>query len=95
MKAALLFYHSVYDNKVHEMLDALGCVRFIEVPTAWAKDESDRRFGSHIYPGTDSVLVAFVDEPCAEKLADAVQRFQKERAREHTHLALLQIDQFV
>jgi hypothetical protein len=95
MKVALLFYHSVYDDEIRGMLKDLGCVRYIEVPRAWAQDETDRRFGSHIYPGTDSVVLAFVEHDCAEKLKAAVERFRSGRAKEHTHLALLPVEEFV
>lgn len=95
MKAALLFYHSVYDDEIREMLKGLGCVRWVEVPRAWAQDENDARFGSHIYPGTDSVVLAFVEPGCADTLIAAVQQFRSQRARENTHLALLPIEQFV
>jgi len=89
MKIALLFYHSVYDEEIHAMLDRLQCARFVEVPTAWAQDGSDRRFGTHIYPGTDSVILAFLEEACAESLVAAVREFQRGKAKEHTHLAVL------
>ncbi len=95
MRIALLFYHSVYDDEIREMLKDLGCVRYVEVPRAWAQDETDHRFGSHIYPGTDSVVLAFVEPACAEKLKEAVARFRAGRAKEHTHLALLPVEEFV
>ena len=95
MKVALLFYHSVYDDEIREMLNGLGCVRYIEVPRAWAQDQGDRRFGTHIYPGTDSVILAFVEKDCAETLKAAVQRFRSARARENTHVALLPVEEFV
>ncbi len=95
MKAAVIFYHSVYDDAIREMLNALGCVRYIEVPRAWAQDEADRRFGSHIFPGSDSVVLAFVEKECADKLMNAVREFRSQRARENTHLALFAVEQFV
>jgi hypothetical protein len=95
MKAAVIFYHSVYDDAIRQMLNGLGCLRYIEVPRAWAQDEGDRRFDSHVYPGNDAVVLAFVERDCADKLIDAVQQFRSQRARENTHLALLPIEYFV
>jgi hypothetical protein len=95
MKVALLFYHSVYDDEIREMLEGLGCVRFVEVPRAWAQDQTDRRFGTHVYPGTDSVILAFVEGECTERLKNAVHTFRSARARENTHLALLPVEEFV
>jgi hypothetical protein len=95
MKIAVLFYHSVYDDEIRAMLDRLQCVRYVEVPTAWAQDGSDRRFGTHIYPGTDSIITAFVEDACAAELVTAVREFQKARQKEHTHLALITAEEFV
>jgi hypothetical protein len=89
MKIAVLFYHSVYDDEIRAMLDRLQCARYVEVPKAWALDGSDRRFGTHIYPGTDSIITAFLDDRCAEQLVTAVREYQKGRQKEHTHLAIV------
>lgn len=95
MKLALLFYHSVYDDQIRGLLAKLKCDRYVEVPRAWAKDEGDQRFGTHIFPGTDSVVLAFVDPVCATRLAGAVKEFQQGRQQEHTHLAIVPLEDFV
>lgn len=95
MKIAVLFYHSVYDDEIRAMLDRLQCARYVEVPTAWAQDGSDRRFGTHIYPGTDSIITAFLEDRCAEALVEAIREFQKGKQKEHTHLAIVAADTFV
>jgi hypothetical protein len=89
MKIAVLFYHSVYDDEIRALLDRLECVRYVEVPTAWAQDGTDRRFGTHIYPGTDAIITAFLEDRCAPALVEAVREFQKGRQKEHTHLAIV------
>ncbi len=95
MKIAVLFYHSVYDDEVRAMLDQHKCARYFEIPSAWAQDESDRRFGTHIYPGTDSIITAFLEDGCAEELVAAVREFRKGRQKEHTHLAIVPAEMFV
>jgi hypothetical protein len=95
MKIAVLFYHSVYDDEIRAMLDRLECVRYVEVPTAWAQDGTDRRFGTHIYPGTDSIITAFVEDHCVGALVEAVREFQKGRQKEHTHLAIVAAETMV
>jgi hypothetical protein len=89
MKIAVLFYHSVYDDEVRALLDRHKCARYVEVPKAWALDGTDKRFGTHIYPGTDSIITAFLEDQCAEELVAAVREFRKERQKEHTHLAIV------
>ena len=95
MKIAVLFDHSVYDDEIRATLDRLQCLRYVEVPTAWAQDGSERRFGTHIYPGTDSVIISFVEDGCAEALVEAVREFQKGRQKEHTHLAIVSAETVV
>jgi hypothetical protein len=95
MKIAVLFYHSVFDDEIHAMLEALTCVRYVEVPKAWARDGTDKRFGTHIYPGSDSVIMAFLEDACAERLVGAVREFQKARQKEHTHLAIIAAEMVV
>lgn len=95
MKIAVLFYHSVYDDEIRAMLDQHKCARYVEVPTAWAQDETDKRFGTHIYPGTDSIITAFLEDQCAGELVAAVREFRKGRQKEHTHLALIAAEEFV
>ena len=95
MKIAVLFYHSVYDEEVRALLGHLGCARYVEVPRAWALDENDKRFDTHIYPGTDSIILAFVDEACGERLAAAIRQFRNGKQKEHTHLAFVPVEQFV
>jgi len=95
MKIAVLFYHSVYDDEVHAMLDRLQFERYVEVPAAWAQDGAEKRFGTHIYPGTDAVVVSFVEDARAAALVEAVREFQKGRQKEHTHLAVLAAETFV
>jgi len=89
VKIALLFYHSVYDDEIRALLDRLGCVQYVEVPQAWALDGSERRFGTHIYPGTDAVILAFLSEGCTENLVNAIREFRGGRQKEHTHLAII------
>lgn len=95
MKIAVLFYHSVYDDEIRALLDQLRCARYVEVPTAWALDGTDKRFGTHIYPGTDSIITAFLDDPCAEALVAAVREFRKGKQKEHTHLAIVSAETVV
>jgi hypothetical protein len=89
MKIALLFYYSVYDDEIRALLDTLECARYVEVPKAWALDGTERRFGTHIYPGTDSVILAFLDDACAGRLVAAIRDFRTQRQKEHTHLAII------
>jgi len=89
MKIGLLFYHSVYDDEIRALLDRLRCVQYVEVPQAWALDGAERRFGTHIYPGTDAIILALLDDACTENLVSAIREFRAGRQKEHTHLAII------
>ncbi len=95
MKCAVLFYHSVFDQDIQGLLDAIDCQHYVEIPKAWARDDGERRFGTHIYPGTDSVILAFVEDDAAARLAEAIRRFKTDKVRAHTRLALVPIELFL
>jgi hypothetical protein len=46
MTLAILFYHSVYDDRIRGLLGKMGCEHDVEVPRAWTKDEGGQRFGA-------------------------------------------------
>jgi hypothetical protein len=96
MKAAFLAYHSVFDDEIRAILERSGCQRYYEIPKAWACDEGGKRFGTHIHPGNDSVIVAFFASDHCSGLVEAVRDFKtKGTHQEYTHLALFQVDTFV
>ncbi len=95
MKCAVLFYHSVFDQDIQAMLDGIECRHYVEIPRAWALDNGERRFGTHIYPGTDSVVLAFLEDEPAARLAEEVRRFKRDKIRMHTRLAVLPVELFL
>ena len=95
MKIAILFYHSIFDEEIRSLLGEMGCARYVEVPRAWAQDGPEKRFDSNIYPGSDSIIMAFLDDACAARLGPAIRHFQVSRKQEHTHVAIIDVGQFV
>jgi hypothetical protein len=95
MTGAVLFYHSVFDDEIHGILDRIGCRHFVEVPAAWAQDEGERRFGTRVYPGTDSIVLAFLEANQAETLKAEVSAWKKDKVKAHTRLALFPVESFI
>lgn len=95
MTGAVLFYHSVFDDEIHAILDRIGCEHYVELPKAWARDDGERRFGTHIYPGTDSVILAFLDQETAGRLEAEIRRMKTDKAKTHTRLALFPVATFL
>lgn len=95
MTGAVLFYHSVFDGDIHAILERIGCQHFVEVPTAWARDDGERRFGTHIYPGTDSVVLAFLEADQAATLRAEIAAWKTDKVKTHTRLALFPVDSFI
>ena len=95
MTGAVLFYHSVFDNDIRAILERIGCQHFVEVPSAWAQDEGERRFGTHIYPGTDSIVLAFLEKEQAATLEAEVRAWKGDKVKAHTRLALFPVDSFL
>jgi hypothetical protein len=65
------------------------------MPTAWARDDGERRFGTHIYPGTDSIVLAFLEADQAATLQAAVGAWKSDKVKAHTRLALFPVDSFI
>jgi hypothetical protein len=95
MTGAVLFYHSVFDEDIRAILERIGCQHFVEVPSAWAQDEGERRFGTHIYPGTDSIVLAFLEDDQAKILRTEVQTWKGDKVKAHTRLALFPVESFL
>ena len=95
MTGAVLFYHSVFDADIHAILERIGCQHFVQVPSAWAQDEGERRFGTHIYPGTDSIVLAFIEPSQAESLHAEIRAWKSDKVKAHTRLALFPVDSFI
>jgi len=95
MIGAVLFYHSVFDGDIHAILERIGCQHFVEVPSAWAQDEGERRFGTHIYPGTDSIVLAFLEGDQARTLETEVRAWKEDKVKAHTRLALFPVESFL
>ena len=95
MTGAVLFYHSVFDNDIRAILERIGCRHFVEVPSAWAEDEGERRFGTHVYPGTDSVVLAFLEDDQARTLHAEIRALKEDTVKAHTRLALFPVESFL
>lgn len=95
MKIALIVYHSVFDDEIRRLLESHRCGQYVEVPKAWALNGEERRFGTHVYPGTDSLILAFLEDECVGEIVDAIREFRRGRAREHTHLAIIAAETIV
>ena len=95
MTGAVLFYHSVFDTDIRAILERIGCQHFVEVPSAWAQDEGERRFGTHIFPGTDSIVLAFLEDDQAATLRTEVLAWKGDKVKAHTRLALFPVNSFL
>ena len=95
MKIAILFYHSIFDDEIRALLGEMGGVQYVEVPRAGALDGAEKRFDSNIYPGTDSIIMAFLEDGCAARLGPAIRQFQINRKQDHTHVAFIDVAQFI
>ncbi len=95
MTGAVLFYHSVFDADILAILGRIGCQHFVEIPRAFAQDLGERRFGTHIYPGTDSVILAFMESEQADALEAEVRGWKADKVKAHTRLALFPVASFI
>ena len=86
MKLVLIVFNFIYDEPVRAIIERLRLPGFTEVPRVFGTGESGRRFGTHAFPGHDTMLLTVVQEDQVAALIEELASFKQglaERARRH------------
>ncbi len=62
MKLVLLVFNFIYDDAVRSILERLRLPGFTEMPRVFGAGESGKRFGTHAFPGHDTMIFAVLSE---------------------------------
>ena len=76
MKLALLVFNFIHDGEIRNLLQRLNVPGFTEIPQVYGTGESGKRFGTHAWPGHDTLIFSVLADSQAETLADAVERLK-------------------
>src|SRR3974377_875599 len=86
MKLIMIVFNFIYDEPIRAMIERLRIPGFTEIPKVFGTGESGKRFGTHAFPGHDTMLLTVVPEDQLVILLDELARFKKglaDRAKRH------------
>jgi nitrogen regulatory protein PII len=86
MKLVLIVFNFIYDEPIRTMIERLRIPGFTEVPKVFGTGESGKRFGTHAFPGHDTMLLTVVPEEQLSVLLEELAQFKRglaDRAKRH------------
>ncbi len=83
MKMVMIIYYSAIGSEVTEALARLGVETYTKIPGIYGLGtSSEPRFDTHIWPGTNDLILTVVDEQKAEEVMKEMgslkEKFKKE-----------------
>jgi hypothetical protein len=86
MKLVLIVFNFIYDESVRAIIERLKIPGFTEVPRVFGTGESGKRFGTHAFPGHDTMLFTVLPSEMVGPLMDQIAAFKAgltDRAKRH------------
>ena len=86
MKLVLIVFNFIYDEPIRAIIERLQIPGFTEVHRVFGTGESGKRFGTHAFPGHDTMILTVLPEAQAGLLLDEIVRFKQglaARAKRH------------
>jgi len=86
MKLVLLAFNVIHDDAIRAILVRLRVPGFTEVPRVFGSGESGKRFGTHAFPGHNTMLLAVLPDDQVEPLLAEIAAFKAglaEKAKRH------------
>jgi hypothetical protein len=86
MKLVLIVFNFIYDEPIRAIIERLRIPGFTEVPNVFGTGESGKRFGTHAFPGHDTLLFTVVSENRVGVLLDEIAQFKRglaDRSKRH------------
>lgn len=77
MKRLEVYFDSFFLEKVKEELNEYGLEKYVlisEVFSDWGKYL--KHFNSHLWPGTDSILIAYLEDNQAEEIMRVIKKIK-------------------
>jgi hypothetical protein len=86
MKLVLIVFNFIYDDSVRAIIERLKVPGFTEVPRVFGTGESGKRFGTHAFPGHDTMVLTILPADLVEPLLEQIAEFKAgltDRAKRH------------
>jgi hypothetical protein len=100
MKLVLIVFNFIYDDSIRAIIERLKIPGFTEVPRVFGTGESGKRFGSHAFPGHDTMLFTVLPDAMVGPFMEQITAFKKglvDRAKRHGGIKafVLSVDQMI
>ncbi len=76
MKLVLLVFNFIHDDTVRSIMERLHLPGFTEVPHVFGTGESGKRFGTHAFPGHDTMILTVLSEAQLEPFLREIAAFK-------------------
>jgi hypothetical protein len=86
MKLVLIVFNFIYDDSVRAIIERLKIPGFTEVPRVFGTGESGKRFGTHAFPGHDTMLFTVLPAEMVGPFLEQITAFKAgltDRAKRH------------
>ena len=82
MKRLEIYFDSYLLEKVQEEVKEYGIDQYILIPKVFSEwDKNLKHFNSHVWPGTDSILVAYVSDEQAKEIMRVIKMIKIDLGR--------------
>ena len=82
MKRLEIYFDSYLLEKVQEEVKEYGIDQYILIPKVFSEwDKNLKHFNSHVWPGTDSILVAYVNDEQAKEIMRVIKMIKIDLGR--------------
>ena len=81
MKLVLIVFNFIYDEPIRAILERLRIPGFTEVHRVFGTGESGKRFGTHVFPGHDTMVLIVLPADQVDPLLDELVQFKRGLAK--------------
>jgi hypothetical protein len=90
MKLVIISFHFEYTDVIEAILDRLAISDYIRLPMVEGKDKDGKHFGTQVFPGNSSVVLAQVPEEDVDSLFGQLSHFRAAKPA-HQHVQALMV----
>lgn len=77
MKRVEIYFDSYFTEQIQEEIKEYGLSQYLLIPkvlSEWGRNL--KHFNSHIWPGTDSILITYVENKEAKELIEVIRKIK-------------------
>lgn len=95
-KLVYIIYHSEYGDEIKKLVMSCGVREYVEAPKVWGMDESGPHMDTHVWPGTDSLMLLPLSVEKTTVLMEALRVWRSETPdRAHVRALVAPVEQIL